>query len=30
MTVCVDAVSNMAVERLAGSHSLAASAHCQR
>jgi len=30
MTVCVDSASNMAVERPAGSHSLAAAAHCQR
>jgi len=30
MTVCVDSASNMAVERPAGSHSLAAAAHRQR
>jgi len=30
MTVCVDAASNMAVERPACSHSLAAAAHCRR
>jgi hypothetical protein len=30
MTVCVDTASNMAVERPAGSHSLAAAAHCRR
>ena len=30
MTVWIDAVSNMAVERPAGSHSLAAAAHCRR
>ena len=30
MTVCVDAASNMAVERPAGSHPLAAAAHCRR
>ena len=30
MTVCVGSASNMAVERPAGSHSLAAAAHCRR
>jgi hypothetical protein len=30
MTVCVEAASNMAVERPAGSHSLAAATHCRR
>jgi hypothetical protein len=30
MSVGVDAASNMALERPAGSHSLAAAAHCQR
>jgi len=30
MIPCVDAASNMAVERPAGSHSLAAAAHCRR
>jgi len=30
MTVCVDSASNMAVERPAGSHSLAAAAYRQR
>jgi hypothetical protein len=30
MTVCANLASNMAVERPAGSHPLAAAAHCQR
>jgi hypothetical protein len=30
MTVCVDAASNMAVERAAGSHSLAAAGQRER
>jgi hypothetical protein len=30
MTVRADAAANMAVERPAGSHSLAAAAHCRR